>query len=84
MGFAREERAFSPHLTLGRVKSAVRGTELSFQSLSPKDAVERVQAEEGPVIESDIPDNPAVPDTDEAEVSRARAPHLAGLHRSGV
>lgn len=37
-------------LTLGRVKSAVRGTELSFQSMSPERAVERAHAEDGPVI----------------------------------
>lgn len=37
-------------LTLGRVKAAVRGTELSVQAVSPETAVSRAQAEDGPVV----------------------------------
>lgn len=37
-------------LTLGRIKAAIRGTELSVQSVSPETAVARAQAEDGPVI----------------------------------
>jgi hypothetical protein len=37
-------------LTVGRVKAAVQGTELSLQSLPPEEAVERALVEDGPVI----------------------------------
>ena len=37
-------------LTLGRVKSALRGTELVVQSVSPERAIERAEAEDGPII----------------------------------
>jgi len=37
-------------MTLGRVKAAVRGTELSVHAVSAANAVERAQAEVGPVI----------------------------------
>jgi hypothetical protein len=37
-------------LTLGRVKAALHGTELLVQSVSPEEAVERAQSEEGPII----------------------------------
>jgi hypothetical protein len=37
-------------LTLGRVAAALSGTELLVQSVSPEEAVERAQTEEGPIV----------------------------------
>jgi CheY-like chemotaxis protein len=37
-------------LTLGRVKSALRGTELVLQSVSAETAIQRAEAESGPII----------------------------------